>query len=308
MYMRQADSKRKDTVAARSRAAQESKKAADATAKANDEERRAADARSREQRAQQRKADEQQRREARARERQDAARDVQIGELAQRTRHVEAALASARLVAPRHITILFLAGNPRTLGEHDLRLDREVREIDDNVLRTQFRDAIRFVPHVATRIRDVTEALNRHRPDIVHFSGHGSESGLVFDDNHGNPHDVDFSQFGLLLQVATKPVRLVVFNACDSAQQAELACDFVDAAIGMNTSIQDDDAKEFAGAFYNSLGYANSIRTAFDQAVAHVIAERGALSGKPQLHVADGCYADEMVLVAPYTASVGQSA
>jgi hypothetical protein len=67
----------------------------------------------------------------------------------------------------------------------------------------------------------------------------------------------------------------------------------------METSIDDDDAKAFAGAFYNSLGYANSVGVAFQQATAQVMSTKGRLSGRPQLYVKDGIQADEMVIVAP---------
>jgi hypothetical protein len=78
-----------------------------------------------------------------------------------------------------------------------------------------------------------------------------------------------------------------------------MACEFIDAAIGMETSINDEDAKAFAGAFYNSLGHANPVGTAFEQAIADVTATTGTLSGKPRLYVKPGVRPDEMVIVAP---------
>lgn len=304
--LREAERKRGECSTARKRAADHSKKAADATSKAAVEDKAATTARANDLKAEQRKAEQRQRQEVRKRQRDQRAEDLsqheqaaRVGALERRTRSVEAALQAARLEAPQKVTILFLAGNPQGTGRHDLRLDREVWEIRDNLLKTEFRDVINFEVHPAVRLSDITEALNRFKPDVVHFSGHGSDTVLVFDDPHGNPQPVDFAQFGMLLQAAAKPVRLALFNACDSAQQAVLATEFVDAAIGMDTSIDDDAAKTFAGAFYNSLGYANSVAKAFQQAVAHVTATKGTLSGSPRLYARDGVPANEMVIVAP---------
>jgi hypothetical protein len=298
--------KRDDSRRALMKAAQHTKRAGDATRKAAQEERAAASARKTDQKAEQRRFEQQRKKEARERDRAERAERrrqhdevARVDALERRTRDVETALAAARLAAPAKVTILFLAGNPRSHRGSDLRLDREVWEIRDNLLRTEFRDVIHFEVHPAARLSDVTEALNRYKPDVVHFSGHGSDDVLVFDDPRGDPQPVDFSHFGMLLQAAAKPIRLALFNACNSSDQAEMACDFIDAAIGMETSIDDEDAKAFAGAFYNSLGYANPVETAFQQAVAHVTATRGHLSGAPQLYVKHEIRADEMVIVAP---------
>jgi len=228
--LREAERKRGDCIKARKRAADHAKKGAAATAKAQTEERAAAGNLASESKTEQRRAKREREREGQDRQREGLARDSQVGELRRRTGEVEAALRNARLKAPREVTILFLAGTPRSAQGDDLRLDREV---------------------------------------------------------------------AMLLQAATRPVRLVVFNACDSAEQAERACEFVGAAVGMDAAINDDDAKAFAGAFYNSLGYANSVHAAFQQAVAHVTAEHGRLSGEPRLHFADETYGNEMVIVAP---------
>jgi len=298
--------RRDDCSRARTQAAKHSKRAAEATSKAGGEEKAAASARRTEHNAKERRAEQQRKKEARERERAEQAErrrhrgeEARVEALERRTHNVEAVLTAARAAAPAKVTILFLGGSPRTERGPDLRLDREVWEIRDNLLRTEFRDIINFEVHPAARLSDVTEALNRYKPDVVHFSGHGSDNFLVFDDPRGDPQPVDFSHFGMLLQAAVKPIRLALFNACNSSEQAEMACDFIDAAIGMETSIDDEDAKAFAGTFYNSLGYANPVGIAFRQAAAHVTSTRGVLSGTPQLYVKHNIRADEMVIVAP---------
>jgi hypothetical protein len=136
-------------------------------------------------------------------------------------------------------------------------------------------------------------------PDVVHFSGHGADAGLAL---HGDDDQVRLltnDALRMVLAAAPKPMRLAVFNSCHSAEQARVAVEHVDAAVGMEQSIADDSARVFAGQLYNSLGFGLSVGLAFDQARLQVQLSFNAVSGEPTLVVADGLEADEIVIVAP---------
>ena len=82
--------------------------------------------------------------------------------------------------------ILLLAANPK--GTTQLRLDEEVREIGEGLLRARQREQFQLVQRWAVRPRDVHRAMLDEKPQIVHFSGHGAgEEGLVFEDEVGQP-------------------------------------------------------------------------------------------------------------------------
>ncbi len=82
-------------------------------------------------------------------------------------------------------SILFLAANPK--GTSPLRLDEEVREIDNGLQRAKRRDQFKLEQKWAVRSRDVRRAMLDINPQIVHFSGHGAEQeGLVFEDRTGH--------------------------------------------------------------------------------------------------------------------------
>jgi hypothetical protein len=70
------------------------------------------------------------------------------------------------------------------------------------------------------------------KPQVLHFSGHGSRAELAFENAAGRTVSLDNNQLEKLLRVGAGRIRLVVFNSCDSAAQAELACNHVDVAIG----------------------------------------------------------------------------
>ena len=54
-----------------------------------------------------------------------------------------------------------------------------MRAIDRALREAEFRDRFEIEQQWAVRIGDLQEALLRHRPDIVHFSGHGTESSEI---------------------------------------------------------------------------------------------------------------------------------
>jgi hypothetical protein len=43
----------------------------------------------------------------------------------------------------------------------------------------EYRDRFELEQHWAVRFSDVAEALLRHTPHIVHFSGHGTQAGTI---------------------------------------------------------------------------------------------------------------------------------
>lgn len=82
-------------------------------------------------------------------------------------------------------TILVLAANPKDTSR--LRLDQEVREIDNGLQRARKRDEFTLKQVWAARPVDVRRAMLDLKPNIVHFCGHGEgEHGIAFEDETGN--------------------------------------------------------------------------------------------------------------------------
>lgn len=163
------------------------------------------------------------------------------------------------------ITILFLACNPP--GTEQLAIDEESRAIDKSLRSAEYRDVFDIKSHLAVRVSDLQELFLRHKPNIVHFSGHGSPSSeIVLQDDTGMEFTVPpealsnlFSQFG-------DDIHCVVLNACYSRTQAEAIAEHVDCVIGMDDTITDKAAIVFSSAFYQALGYGRDIQSAFDLA------------------------------------------
>jgi CVNH domain/CHAT domain len=148
--------------------------------------------------------------------------------------------------------ILILAANPKQTSR--LRLDEEVRDIKEGLRLSQQRDKFILQQEWAVRPRDVRRAVLDFRPNIIHFSGHGSGStGLSFEDETGKEKLVTSVALAGLFGQFAKQVECVVLNACYSEEQAVAIAKHIDYVIGMNAAIGDKAALEFAVGFYDAL-------------------------------------------------------
>jgi hypothetical protein len=181
----------------------------------------------------------------------------------------------------KQITILFLAANPK--DQDPLRLGEEVRTIDEQLQRAQHRDRFNLEQQWAVRTGDILAALRRYKPDIVHFSGHGSASGnLIFEDVSGATKEVSAVALGELFRVL-KGVRCVVMNACWSDKHATQIAKSVDCVIGMARAVSDEAAVGFAAGFYGSLGDGLSVGEAFDLGKVQIMIDGGDEQKTPRL-------------------------
>lgn len=158
--------------------------------------------------------------------------------------------------------ILIMAVNPK--GTHRLRLDEEVREIEGVLQRAKHRDRFDSLSKWAVRLRDLRHGLLDHEPQIVHFIGHGTEKGLIVEDESGFPVRVSEKALSELFKLCAKHVECVVLGACFSASQATAIRKYIKYVIGMRKEIKDRAAIEFAVGFYDALGAGRSVEDAFE--------------------------------------------
>ncbi len=232
------------------------------------------------------------------------------------------------------IKVLLLASNPR--GTAPLDLSREFREIDEEIRRSTFRDAVELVLVPGARPVDLLRKLNEMLPQVVHFSTHGSPDEILLEAEGGQDQasdligtgessttDRDMKTVGrkhfegsgvsqgppqplnrsalvnVLRSCDEGNLRLVVLNACDTRPHAEALLEVVDCVVSMNRTITDWAAIKFAASFYGALGFGRSLQKAFDQGVARLRAEGIAEAGTPELLVRSGVDASRVVLVGP---------
>lgn len=169
----------------------------------------------------------------------------------------------------RPIRILFLAANPSDTSP--LRLGAEIREIEHALRLTEFRDRFVIEQQWAVRVSDLQDHLLRYRPDIVHFSGHGSAaSEIILEDHLGYSKPISPPALSKLFNTLRDNIKCVVLNACYSEVQAEAIAKHIDCVIGMHHAIGDLAAVNFATAFYRGLGYGKDLATAFNLGVGQI--------------------------------------
>jgi len=206
-------------------------------------------------------------------------------------------------------TILFLAANPS--GTNRLALDQEVRAIYVELERSGYRDCFKFETRWAAEPLDLLRELRKLKPTVVHFSGHGDQGGLYFQDTTSLPQVVTTEALEATFGAAGASVQLVVLSACYTEPQAEALIAHVDSVVGTRGSILDVAARSFAVGFYGGLGERASVAAAYKQGCAAISLE-GASDGphsddedqhplprkerdRPQLKVRAGVNADRFI-------------
>jgi len=174
---------------------------------------------------------------------------------------------SEKVAIAERTRIVFLSANPTDTQQ--LRIDDELRAIKQKFRDAEYRDRFELFVCPAALQDDFLQALNEHRPHIVHFSGHGSDTEeLVVCDENGTSKPINKDALITLFESTLSDVTVVVLNACHSILQAEAITSVIPCAIGMNDSITDPAAAVFAASFYRALAFGFSVKHAFMQGLA----------------------------------------
>lgn len=161
------------------------------------------------------------------------------------------------------IKILFLASDPNDASR--LRLGQELRDIQERLQLSRYREKFLLEQRWSVRPGDISQAILDVEPEIVHFSGHGTNIGeLCFEDKLGKIQPVQPSALAALFAIVNKQVNCVVLNACYSAIQADAIAKHIEFVIGMNQSMGDKAAIAFAVGFYTAIGANRSVQEAYD--------------------------------------------
>ena len=160
------------------------------------------------------------------------------------------------------LNILFISSAPN--DEDRIRVDRELRKIEEHIETAKLRDKLILNKKVAVKPETISKAMLDYNPNIVHFSGHGDVDGISIENEEGN--SVFFPLEGLerLFSLFTETTKCVILNACYSEEQAKVISKQGLYVVGMNDSIGDDAAINFSVGFYQAIGAGKKIEFAFD--------------------------------------------
>jgi hypothetical protein len=180
-------------------------------------------------------------------------------------------------VGPPKTKILFIGASPGIDPKTDkplgmVKFDREFRDIKEEISEYQALE-IEFCP--AARPRDVLRALERQRPQIVHFSGHADGEGILLEDDSGQARPVTAEA---LIAVFTAfnyrdNIQIVVLNACQTQPLAAAIAEVINCAIGMQDIISQNLSKTYSKYFYKHIASGCSVQEAHDRAIAYTKVE-----------------------------------
>jgi CHAT domain-containing protein len=162
---------------------------------------------------------------------------------------------------PQRVRILFLGANSLN---SPLELDKEVRRIQISLRLGKERDNLELKQEWAVTVDTLMQAMLDESPTIVHFSGHGKESGIVLQDEIDEPKVISTDALLDLFKLFKDTVRCVVLSSCYSETQARAIRRYIPYVIGIRSGIPDSAAVAFSAGFYKALGAGKDIPFAFE--------------------------------------------
>lgn len=156
--------------------------------------------------------------------------------------------------------ILFMAANPK--NTQSLNLNTEYRTLQQEMRQGSKRDNFQWLsPIFAATLTEMMRGLNQ-QPNIIHFSGHGLNKGLVLEDNKAYAQVVTNEMLDLLFKDLKGIVQIIVLNCCYSTTQAEFLSKLGCYVLGYNTPVGDKIAHSFAKGFYMGLSDGKDFKNA----------------------------------------------
>lgn len=204
------------------------------------------------------------------------------------------------------LRVLYLTARPGqdVPDEYILRVDQEVRQVQNALRGAKYRDLVEIHHRPAATFQDLLDGLNDVSPHVVHFSGHGGNETLLFDiEELGSPNGkaISFRLLVKALGATDSPPTLLVMNACSTLAGSEAILPAIPVIIAMSEPIGDLAAVLFAKQLYAAIASGQSVGSAIRQ--AKVSMEEGLddpeESELPQFVARDDVDVSSLVLVAP---------
>jgi len=165
-------------------------------------------------------------------------------------------------------SVLFVLSNPR--GSDSLRLNTEMRAIQEALRLSQRRESIRSRTLPAATANDLRRALLDEPYQIVHLAGHGAPTGFLLEDAQGQAHMVSQEALAWHFGNYRQTLRCVILNACYSLTVGQRIALGIPYVIAMSGAVHDQAAIEFSRGFYDALGAGADIERAYREGLSAV--------------------------------------
>jgi len=176
-----------------------------------------------------------------------------------------AATMSIDTAKPNRRNVLFVSADPTDASR--LKIQQEIREVEQELAMSEVRESAQIRTSFATRPKDLSrKLLELPRPNILHFSGHGSKTfgELCLENDFNETIALDSESISFLLKPISEDLECVVLNSCYSDSQTRQILVFSDHVIAMDGGIPDDSAIAFSIGFYQAIFATESIENSFE--------------------------------------------
>jgi internalin A len=170
------------------------------------------------------------------------------------------------------VEILFLAANPK--NTQALELDKEVELLREVIESGKHQSSIEIDQRWEVSYDKLQQSILKMSPQIVHFSGHGLEKGLILEKADGKHEIADAKTLAGLFAPLKDEIVCVILNACYSEHQAKEIAAYIPFVVGMNTAISDKAAMLFTKGFYRGLSNRLDVEFAYNMGMNLVQSER----------------------------------
>ena len=153
---------------------------------------------------------------------------------------------------------------PNADENFDLEFCKESREIENGLQLAPNRDQYSISAIFFARPKDIRRRILRDRPEYIHICGHSVKNeGLIIQDDAKNVQFLDEAILKEFFGLFSDTIHCILLNSCYSSEIAKTISKEIDYVIGMKYMIKDEDAVEFAVAFYDGIFSGESIETSF---------------------------------------------
>lgn len=167
--------------------------------------------------------------------------------------------------------VLVLNAMPDDQGR--IRPDKEAAELRERMAAMSTPRRPLVFEHVwATRLDQIQQELVRHRPMILHFSGHGAPGVLAFENRDGTTAKLDGRMMSRIIK-GYRDLECLVLHACFADEVAEACLPYVPVVVGSVGSVDDVTAPRFSYLFYQSIASGMDYEQAFEMGQTEVAIE-----------------------------------
>lgn len=189
-------------------------------------------------------------------------------------RYINQPSAADSLATTAPLRLLVVIASPFNLAPLDV--EAEKKRITDALEGQEEQIHVQFLEHAT--VARVQDALNKYRPHVLHFIGHGvldqNIGYLALENEMNRAQLVDAEQLMILLQ--GRGIKIVLLNACQTASYGQddrammgvapaLVRANIPAVIAMQFAIPDSTAILFTRQLYTSLAQGQALDTAITE-------------------------------------------